>query len=166
VDATLEAHASSAGLWFYRRATKTGYSVTVRSDGTMGAESSRVGSGWAGIGDMRRADDVDVEAITAVAADKARRSANPQPFPMGRYTVILEPIVTAAFFGQLLSVVGGRARSLDVWGFPPAKPGERVASEQVTIRSKPDHPQILASPYGPGGRPAREVLWIEKGPGA
>lgn len=162
VDDTLEAHATSAGLWFYRRATKTGYTVTVRSDGTMGRESSRIGSGWAGIGDMRRIDDVDVDGITAIAIDKARRSVKPQPFPMGRYTVVLEPILTAGFVQALLRTIGGGLLSVDGWA-APGRAGEKRASDKLTVRSKADHPLIMASPYGREGHPVREVVWIEKG---
>lgn len=163
VDDMLEAHATSAGLWFYRRFTRTGYTVTVRSDDTTGRESSRIGSGWAGIGDMRRVDDVDVDGLSAIAIDKARRSVDPRPFPMGRYTVILEPIVTASLVQQLLGVIGGRSTAVDAWGTTPARVGEKKVSEKLSVRTKPDHPLIMASPYGHDGRPAREVLWIEKG---
>ncbi|MBI2221944.1 MAG: hypothetical protein HYU53_12145 [Acidobacteria bacterium] len=162
VDDTLEAHVTSAGLWFYRRATKTGYTVTVRSDSTTGRESSRIGSGWAGIGDMRRVDDVDIESLTAIAIDKARRSMNPQPFEMGAYTVILEPAVTAGFVRQLLGLISGSSVAVDQWG-APGRVGEKRASERLTVRSKPDHPLIMASPYGHRGHPAREAIWIEKG---
>ncbi len=162
VDDTLEAHATSTGLWFYRRATKTGYTVTVRSDGTMGRESSRIGSGWAGIGDMRRVDDVDIEGLTDIASEKAKRSVNPSPFEMGRYTVILEPAMTATYIGHLVRLLAGTARAVDEWG-SPGRVGEKVASDRLTLRTKPDHPLIMGSPYGPNGRPLSEVLWIEKG---
>ncbi len=162
VDDTLEAHATSTGLWFYRRATKTGYTVTVRSDGTMGRASSRIGSGWAGIGDMRRVEEIDFDAITATAIDKAKDSIDPQPFEMGRYTVILEPSVTAAFVGLMLGVWSGSARAVGAWG-TSHNVGERVASALMTLRTKPDHPAILGSPYGPGGRPLSEKVWVEEG---
>ena len=162
VDDTLEAHANSAGLWFYRRATKTGYTVTVRSDGTMGRASSRVGSGWAGIGDMRRVADIDFDGITATAIQKAKDSIDPQPFEMGRYTVILEPSVTASFVSLMLGVWSGSARVVDQWGRPTSV-GEPVASEVLTLTTKPDHPKILGSPYGPSGRPLEETVWVEGG---
>ena len=152
VDERVEAYQTSAGNWFYRPSTGSGYSVTVRLDGTMGAASSQIGSGWAGIGDVWRIDDVDVDGLTARAADKARQSVNPQPFPLGIYTVVLEPSAAAAFVQQLAGALRGGS----------AQVGQKVASEKLTVRTKPDHPQIMASPYGEEGVPAREVLWIRK----
>lgn len=161
VNTTLEAHANTNGLWFFRRATEAGYLVTVRSDSTMGLESSRVGSGWAGVGDMRRLSDLDVPGITAVASDKAKRSADPQPFPMGRYTVVLEPAAAGTLIGQLMNVLAG-ARSVDEWA-DPMEVGSVIADSRLTVRSMPAHPQILGSPYLPGGRVATDVVWIDEG---
>jgi predicted Zn-dependent protease len=149
----LEAYATSAGNWFYRPSTRSGYSVTVRSDSTMGRPSSRIGSGSAATGDLWRMDDVDVDGLTARAAAKARQSVDPQPFPMGRYTVVLEPSAAASFVQLLAGVLRPGT----------VQPGQKVASEKLTVRSKPDHPQIMASPYGEDGLPSREVLWIERG---
>ena len=165
VDDTLEAHANSAGARFYRRATKTGYTVTVRSDDTTGRESSRIGSGWAGIGDLRRFADLDIPGITEVAIRKAVESVDPQPFDMGRYTVVLEPSAAASFVGLLMSVWSGSARTVGAWG-SPSEAGSRVASEHLNLRTQPDHPEILGSPYGPGGRPLGEQVWVEQGSSA
>ena len=136
VEEELEAYATSAGNWFYRRSTSCGYSVTVRSDNAMGRPSSRTGSGWAAIGDVWRMDDVDVDGLTARAADKARRSADPQPFPLGRYTVVLEPSAAGGFIQQLAGALRG------------AQVGQLITSDRITLRSKPDHPLLMASPYG------------------
>ena len=162
VDDTLEAHADSAGGWFHRKATKTGYTVTVRSDDTTGRESSRVGSGWAGVGDLRRFEDLDIPGITETAIRKAVASVDPQPFPMGSHTVVLEPSAAASFVGLLMSVWSGSARIVGGWG-SPAEPGTRVASEHLNLRTDPGHPEILGSPYGPGGRPLGERVWVERG---
>lgn len=152
VDERLEAHATSAGNWFYRPFTQTGYLVTVRSSGAMGQASSRIGSGWAGIGDLWRIDDVDVDGLTARAAEKARKSVDPKPFALGPYTVVLEPSAAGSFVQQLVGALRAGAT-----------PGQKIASDMLTLRSKPDHPLIMASPYGEDGLPARETLWIERG---
>ena len=162
VDDTLEAHANSAGAWFYRRATKTGYAVTVRSDETTGRESSRIGSGWAAAGDLRRFADLDIPAITDVAIAKALESVDPQPFEMGPHTVVLEPNAAASFIRLLMGVWSGSARTVGAWG-APSEAGTQVASGHLTLSTQPGHPQIMGSPYGPGGMPLGERVWVENG---
>ena len=162
VDDTLEAHANSAGAWFYRRATKTGYAVTVRSDDTTGRESSRIGSGWASVGDLRRFADLDIPAITDVAIAKALGSVDPQPFEMRPHTVVLEPNAAASFIRLLMGVWSGSARTVGAWG-APSEAGTQVASEHLTLSTQPGHPQIMGSPYGPGGMPLGERVWVENG---
>ena len=162
VDDTLEAHANSTGAWFHRRATKTGYAVTVRSDATTGRESSRIGSGWAAAGDLRRFADLDIPGITDVAIRKALGSVDPQPLEMGPHTVVLEPSAAASFVRLLMSVWSGSARTVGAWG-SPAEAGARVASEHLNLRTQPGHPQIMGSPYGPGGMPLGERVWVEDG---
>src|SRR5262249_28860789 len=110
-------------------------------------------SGWAGIGDVSRIDDVDVDGLTARAAEKAQRSVDPQPFPLGRYTVVLEPAAASSFVQQLAGAL--RAGGMRV--------AQKVASDKLTVRSWPDHPLLMSSPYGEDGLPVRDVLWIERG---
>ena len=162
VDDMLEAHANSAGARFYRRATKTGYAVTVRSDDTTGRESSRIGSGWAAVGDLRRFADLDIPGITEVAIGKALASVDPQPFEMGPHTVVLEPNAAASFVGHLMSVWSGSARTVGGWG-SPSEVGAQVASEHLSLTTQPGHPQIMGSPYGPAGMPLGERVWVEAG---
>ena len=162
VDDTLEAHANNAGAWFYRRATKTGYAVTVRSDATTGRESSRVGSGWAAVGDLRRFADLDIPGITDIAIRKALGSVDPQPFEMGPHTVVLEPSAAASFVGLLMRLWSGSARTVGAWG-SPSEAGTQVASEHLSLSTQPGHPQIMGSPYGPGGMPLGERVWVENG---
>jgi predicted Zn-dependent protease len=161
VDDTLEAHANSAGAWFHRRATKTGYAVTVRSDDTTGRESSRIGSGWAAVGDLRRFADLDIPGITDIAIRKALGSVDPQPFEMGPHTVVLEPNAAASFIGLLMSAWSG-ARTVGAWG-SPAEIGTEVASQHLNLSTQPGNPQIMGSPYGPGGMPLGERTWVENG---
>ena len=75
--------ANSAGLFAYHRNTYANYTLTVRTaDGT--------GSGWAGA-DNKQWSQLNFEAVSERAIQKARRSANPRAIEPGRYTVILEP---------------------------------------------------------------------------
>jgi predicted Zn-dependent protease len=41
--------------------------------------------------------------------------------------------------------------------------GERIFTEQVTIRSDPSDPRLPGIPWSAGGVPAEKVTWIEKG---
>jgi predicted Zn-dependent protease len=89
--------------------------------------------------------------LTARAAEKARQSVDPQPFPLGLYTVVLEPSPAGSFIQQLSGALRG------------ATVGQKITSDKLTLRSKADHPLIMASAYGEDGVPARESLWIERG---
>jgi predicted Zn-dependent protease len=43
------------------------------------------------------------------------------------------------------------------------KTGEKVAGDNVTMRSDPTHPELLGSPFGGDGQPAKKNIWIKNG---
>jgi predicted Zn-dependent protease len=159
VNASCIAQANSSKLFAYHRATNTNYTLTVRTtDGT--------GSGWAAADhpDWRQ---IDFNAVSARAIDKARASRNPAAIEPGRYTVILEPQAV----GDLVQLVMfyADARQADEGRSPFSKPGggnkvgEKIVDERVTIFSDPADPQLLAQPFdGEGMRLSRQV-WVDAG---
>lgn len=159
VGAGSSALANSKGMFASHRSTSTNYTLTVRTtDGT--------GSGWAAADhpDWRQ---VDFEAVSRRAIDKARASRDPRAVEPGRYTVILEPQAV----GDLVQLVAGYAdaRLADEGRSPFSKAGggnklgEKIVDERVTLLSDPQDPQLLGQPFdGEGMRLARQV-WIENG---
>lgn len=154
VGAGSSALANSKGMFAYHRATSTNYTLTVRTtDGT--------GSGWAAADhpDWRQ---VDFDAVSRRAIDKARASREPRAVEPGRYTVILEPQAV----GDLVQLVAGYAdaRLADEGRSPFSKQGggnklgEKIVDERVTLFSDPQDPQLLGQPFdGEGMRLAPGV---------
>lgn len=150
---------NNAGLFAYHRTTSANYQLTVRTaDGT--------GSGWAAA-DHPDWSQIDVEAVSARAIDKAKTSREPVAIEPGRYTVILEPQAV----GDLVQLVSNYAdaRSADEGRSPFVKQGggnkigEKIVDERVTLLSDPADPQLLSQPFDGDGLPLGRQVWIEKG---
>ncbi len=150
---------NKAGMFAYRRATSSNYSLTVRSD-------DGTGSGWAAA-DHPDWSQLDARAVAQRATDKAKASVNPVAIEPGRYTVILEPQAV----GDLVQLLAGYAdaRSADEGRSPFVKEGggnkvgEKIVDERVTIFSDPADPQLLGQPYDGEGMPIGRQVWIENG---
>ena len=151
--------ANNKGMFAYHRSTSVNYTLTVRTaDGT--------GSGWAGADhpDWRQ---IDFEAVSLRAIDKARRSAKPSAIEPGRYTVILEPQAVGDL-AQLV-VFYADARQADEGRSPFSKPGggnkvgEKIVDSRVTIFSDPADAQLLAQPFDGEGLPIARQVWVENG---
>ncbi|HET8771185.1 MAG TPA: TldD/PmbA family protein [Gemmatimonadaceae bacterium] len=151
--------ANGKGLFAYHASTSVNYTLTVRTtDGT--------GSGWAGADhpDWRQ---IDFDAVSLRAIDKARRSANPSAIEPGRYTVILEPQAV----GDLVQLVAfyADARQADEGRSPFSKPGggnkvgEKIVDSRVTIFSDPSDAQLLSQPFDFEGLPIARQVWVENG---
>jgi predicted Zn-dependent protease len=151
--------ASSAGLRATHRSTEAELTMTARTpDGT--------GSGWAGAQAVRAAD-VDAAKVSAVAIDKALRSAKPRALPPGRYDVVLEPPCVAELLGFLLGALDARAadegRSFFSKKGGGTKLGETLFPEHVTFTSDPQDPATPAAPFDDEGVPLARTAWIDAG---
>lgn len=151
--------ANSKGMFAYHRTTSVNYTLTARTtDGT--------GSGWAGADhpDWRQ---VDFEAVSARAIDKARRSAKPSAIEPGRYTVILEPqavgdlVQLVAFYADARQADEGRSPFAKAGG--GNKVGEKIVDSRVTIFSDPADAQLLGQPFDFEGLPISRQVWVEGG---
>ena len=159
VNASSSALGNRAGLFAYHRATSANYTVTARTtDGT--------GSGWAGAEhpDWRQ---VDFEAVSRRAIEKARQSRDPSAIEPGRYTVILEPQAV----GDLVQLMGfyGDARSADEGRSPFTKQGggnrlgEKIVDSRISIFADPADPRVLAQPWDFDGLPLGRQEFVRNG---
>ena len=159
VNASSNALGNKEGLFAYHRATNANYTVTARTtDGT--------GSGWAGAEhpDWRQ---VDFEAVSRRAIDKARQSRNPVAIEPGRYTVILEPQAV----GDLVQLIAfyGDARSADEGRSPFTKQGggnrigEKIVDPRIGIFADPFDPRVLAQAWDGDGLPLGRQEFVKSG---
>jgi len=146
---------TSGGLWAYHTWTSCGMSCTARTaDGT--------GSGWAGLGSSRMAD-LDAAALARVAVDKATSSARPHKLAPGRYTVVLEPAAVASLLGFLIGALDARRADEGRSFFARKRPGTRLFSDAITLRSDPADGLLGAAPFDAEGFPLAATKWIDKG---
>jgi predicted Zn-dependent protease len=149
--------ATSRGLFAYDQFGGSSMTTTVRTeDGT--------GSGWAGANALTWGE-IDPEALSATAVQKAIQSRNPVPTEPGHYTVILEPTAVGNLVQFLLYAASARAadegRSFFARQGGGNKIGLKVVDERVTIYSDPrDSGDRL---FDSEGLPTQKITWIEKG---
>ncbi len=144
--------AASTGLFAYEPRSDARFSVTV-----MAVNST----GWASTL-HRSIDRLGVGARTRVALDKAKRSADPKEIPAGRYTVILEPAAVAGLITWVAWMLD--AKSYDKGTSPfSGKLGRRIVDQRLTLRNRPDHPDLLGQGFTWEGLPSHDVAWIEGG---
>lgn len=150
---------SSAGLTAYHALTQAHMTCTARTaDGT--------GSGWAG-GSSHRAGDLDAAKLSALAVDKATRSAKPTKLDPGRYTVVLEPAAVADLLGFLIGAFGARradeGRSYFTKPGGGTKVGDKLFPDTITLRSDPRDVALGGGPFDRDGIPLQPTPWIERG---
>ena len=146
-------------LFGYYQGTYASFSVTTRTqDG--------LGSGW-GSDSARNIDRVDYQATSSRALEKAEASSNSKTLEPGTYPVILEPQAVSDFMRTGSYALNARSadegRSFFSKSGGGNKIGEKVAGENVTMRSDPTHPELLGSPFEGDGLPAKKNTWIKNG---
>ena len=108
-------------------------------------------------------EELDVEAAARDAADRALRMLGATKPPSGRFTVVLDPWVTAQLVGIVAGTLGAdeviKARSLFA-----GREGEQVAAPFVTLTEDPtDARSWGASPVDAEGLATRPVRLVEGG---
>ncbi len=121
------------------------------------------GSGQWGLG-LTHYDVGKIEETTLTAVRLALESKNPYPAEPGVYDVILSPMVV----GNLLDVIGymssGYAVLMGMSIFMKNKPGDKVASEILSIKDTPREPMLPgATAFDDEGVPTRDKNIIEGG---
>jgi predicted Zn-dependent protease len=168
--------ANKKGNFGFSWSTSAEFSTTMRTD-------DGTGSGWAGL-EAPDVSSVPAEELARRAAKKAEDSAKPRELAPGRYTVVFEPRAVADLLGNLNAVMSRRAadegRSFFSKPGGGSRLGEKIFSENVTIRSDPFDSRVPGRPWigGAGGGflgfggfaggnfaglPVRKTTWIEKG---
>jgi predicted Zn-dependent protease len=151
-DGESTAFLNSRGHFAYHRATTARYICTA-----MTADSS----GWAQ-SVSNSAEKVDGVSAAERASRKANIAANPRTVEPKPCTVILEPAAVADLLGFLAYGMDAKAADEGRSAFS-GKLGQRIAAENITLYSQPDHPECPGSPIGEDGIPAPAVRWIENG---
>jgi predicted Zn-dependent protease len=153
-----ETQANSTGVFGYQELTSLGFTVTTRTaDGR--------GSGWA----KRYANDAgkfDAREASAIAIEKAVRSADAKALEPGRYTVILEPDATSDMlsfmFGALDARQADEGRSFLSKKGGGNRLGEKLYDDQVNVWADPWNPEVPVLPWDSGSMLARERTDIIK----
>ena len=157
----VDARANSSGLFSYFHYADASFILTCRTP-------DQTGSGWSGTTGVKDIANIDAEALTLVAADKALRSAKPRALEPGNYTVILEPRPAARYLSLMLQSFNARAAE-EGRSFLSGKErgqtrlGEKVFGDNFTLRSEIGNQVLRQSPVGEGGLVAPPVTWVEKG---
>ena len=154
--------ANSKGLFAYYQYADASFILTCRTpDGG--------GSGWAGLTGIKDVTRIDATKLTEVAADKAVKSQKPRAVEPGRYTVILEPRANARFLSLMMGIFNARTAEGPVGNYfsgkepGTTKVGEKLFSEQFTLKSDVGNQILRQSPIGPDNMAAQPITWIEKG---
>ena len=157
----VDASANSEGLFTYFHYADASFILTCRTP-------DQTGSGWAGTTGVKDIKNIDAEALTNVAADKALKSQKPRAIEPGNYTVILEPRPAARYLSLMLGSFNARAAE-EGRSFMSGKQrgetrlGEKVFGDNFTLRSHIGNPVLRQSPVGQDGLAASSVTWVEKG---
>jgi len=173
--------ANSEGLFGYYQYAETGFILTCRT-------ASGAGSGWAGITGAKDLSQVNVGALTEVAANKALKSQKPRAIEPGRYTTIIEPRPVARLLSTMMSAFnaagtgggfgggafgggggGGGGFNFGGVGRPfvsadgTPKIGQKLFSDSFTLKSDIGNPVLRQTPIMNDGAAAKPVTWVEKG---
>ena len=148
VTAILNTH----GLYCYHAETDAVFSMTA-----MAADSS----GWA----KRSAcdlGDLDVAALAAGAASKAKLSANPIEIEPGRYRVVLEHAAVLDLVGQIVADFSATAIE-EQRSFLTGKLGQCLFGQNISIADDCRHPMQDGAPFDGEGMPRTRLVLVDRG---
>jgi len=130
--------------------------ATVLSTGAAG------GTGWASFSG-RDASELDAAALGTLAADTARRSADPMELDAGIYTVVLAPEAVADI-AQFIAWYGCSIKSVEEGrSFMSGKLGQRVTSPLITLVDDALRPSACGLTFDFEGQPKTRVALIDAG---
>ncbi|MBI3697918.1 MAG: TldD/PmbA family protein, partial [Acidobacteria bacterium] len=147
-----EAILNSRGLFAYHAQTRAEASITM-----MGSDSS----GWAKANSLC-ANEIDLERLAEVAAQKAVASRRPEEIGPGAYTVVLEPAAVLDLLGFLVYDFSATAIK-DQRSFLTERIGTQLFGPNVTITDDPYHPLQSGAPFDGEGVPRKPLALVEKG---
>ena len=150
--ASVSAIANSKGLFASYRQSRAEFSITLMEPDS---------SGWAKASAPDRAE-IDPEALTQRASEKAAGSRHPKQVEPGRWTVILEPAAVLDLVGSLFYDFAGTA-VFDQRSCFTDRLGKQVMGENVTIYDDVMHPLQSGPPFDGEGMPRQTVRLVEGG---
>jgi predicted Zn-dependent protease len=105
--------------------------------------------------------DLDVAALGARAADRARRSADFRDLDPGIYEVVLGPEAVSTVL-TFLSVYGFNAKA-HLEGASFVELGEQQFDPAITVLEDPTDPRAIGVPFDAEGTPRRRFALVEQG---
>ena len=128
--------------------------VCSASASALAGEGDRTQSGY-GFSVGRTFDELNLDAIVAMAVERTTRLLGARQVPGRRLAVILDPLVTASFLGVLSAAFNGesmlKGRSLF-----QGREGEQIAAPGVRLVDDPTDPTMMgATPHDAEGVPCR-----------
>jgi predicted Zn-dependent protease len=145
--------ANSLGVFAHHRETQADINTVIMS-GTSSGYAARLSKDVA---------DIDGDAIAQEAVDRALRSVNPQTIEPGTYEVVLEPYAVVDLLDFFSYLSFGALPYMEKRSFMSGRLGERVMSEQISIRDDGLAPEGIPMPFDYEGAPKQPVSLIERG---
>jgi predicted Zn-dependent protease len=158
-QASVQAIASSKGLFAYDRYSAADYNLTARTP-------DETGSGWASksFNELRL---LDPARLAAAAIDKAALAKTPAGIEPGKYTVVLEPAAMADLLVYMLFSADARqadeGRSFFSKKGGGNRVGEQIVGDKLNIYSDPSHPLAPTITFDNEGLPITKNVWVENG---
>jgi predicted Zn-dependent protease len=150
--ASLSAMANSKGLFASYRQSRAEFSITVLEQDS---------SGWAKASAPDR-EQIDPQALSERASQKAAASRHPKEVAPGRWTVILEPAAVLDLVGFLFYDFAGTA-VLDQRSCFTNRIGKQVMGENVSIHDDVTNALQSGPPFDGEGLPRQTVLLVDRG---
>ncbi len=144
--------ANSHGLFAYQPTTLAELVVVAMTESSSGYTAE---SAW-------QVERIDVPDEGRKAVEKALRTLNPRPIPLGDYPVVLEPHATA----DIVTFLGRTAGAMAVHegrSWMSGRQGEKLMDESVTIRDDPRDPLLWPLAFDFEGVPRRPVTIVGAG---
>ncbi len=145
--------ANSLGVWAYHRDTMAGVNTVIMGETSSGhAERVAMDVG-----------EIDGDAVSREAVDRALRSADPVAVEPGDYEVVFLPYAVADILDFFAYLSFGAQAFQEKRSFMSGRIGERVMGENITIWDDGLSPDTIAQPFDFEGVPKQPVTFIEDG---
>jgi PmbA protein len=144
--------ANSKGLVARNEETDAEFSVTILEPNS---------SGWAKA-NSPDVQEIQPDALAAVASRKSSDSRSPREVPPGHYTTILEPSAVLDLVGFLFYDFAGTA-VLDKRSCFNDRMGKKLFGDNISIWDDVYHPLQAGPPYDGEGYPRHKVLLVDRG---
>ena len=106
---------------------------------------------------------LDPEALLQQAWDSCRRNRDPQPLPLGKYDVLLEPEAVAELVEWLSGIGFGAKQVQERTSFMTGRIGDRIMGKNISLYDDGSDPRGLAVPFDLEGTPKERVDFVLDG---